>query len=697
MNYKYDAFISYRQVFPDSIIADKLHKLLEKYKVPKSLVKQGYPTKLQKVFKDVDELAMTSDLSRVIKNALKVSKFLIVICSTRTKESLWVNEEIKTFIELGQEDRILIVVLEGKNFEEVIPDILTKDKTPLVADIRAKSVKSSLKKLKSKKLKLIAPMIGCDYDDLVQRQAKSDRQFMIAFTSVFMIIAIIFVMLSISLIFTNKSLKETNKKLNQEILNTSAIYAQFLLTSQNDYTKWSKATSKLIDIISENNISRAIKANNILAKYISLKGYQAGKKIDVLPFLEEPKYFLKTLFFRNAKFTFGYIEDRYQTLFLLDDIAFPAKLFLFLSSDIKLPKIYQRVRSVLKSDLKRYGYFLAAMNEASKKDYKKAVELLDKAAKEGFYHSLTGSLSPFNLDSNYYFLTALDDKFFADLVDEKHRLMTKKEKYNLIKNINIFYLLSIYYALTPQKYLKVSYISDDYVVLWQRVQNLNYGRINYSNFVDYFSKKMAHTDNQEIQKLIFKLKHPKLSKAEKEEIKKYKKEQEELKDKFKTEIMNALKNSKVKMDYKKELSQKILDDKYSTTNNFLKFAYNKTKDLRDIDNMLSHLSKQSIMQIKKVFNIPKEIKNIKDIRIFISMQIRPYSFDLAMYNRFVNNKTVFNSLNELYKKEPNNDSIRFALYHYWLLKGDKKRADTYLNENLKNEFFKKIERAFIIK
>lgn len=32
MDYKYDAFISYRQIEPDITIANKLHKLLEKYK-----------------------------------------------------------------------------------------------------------------------------------------------------------------------------------------------------------------------------------------------------------------------------------------------------------------------------------------------------------------------------------------------------------------------------------------------------------------------------------------------------------------------------------------------------------------------------------------------------------------------------------------------------------------------------------------
>ena len=37
--YKYDAFISYRHLKPDSFVAENVHKLLENYKIPKKLQK----------------------------------------------------------------------------------------------------------------------------------------------------------------------------------------------------------------------------------------------------------------------------------------------------------------------------------------------------------------------------------------------------------------------------------------------------------------------------------------------------------------------------------------------------------------------------------------------------------------------------------------------------------------------------------
>ena len=50
-SYKYDAFISYRQLQPDMKVANKLHRALERYTIPKGLVKKGFPKKLSKVYK----------------------------------------------------------------------------------------------------------------------------------------------------------------------------------------------------------------------------------------------------------------------------------------------------------------------------------------------------------------------------------------------------------------------------------------------------------------------------------------------------------------------------------------------------------------------------------------------------------------------------------------------------------------------
>lgn len=71
INYKYDAFISYRHVSPDKEIAEKLQKKLENYTPPKALrsdKKQGR----WHIFRDETELPTSSDLSNDIKSNMRM-------------------------------------------------------------------------------------------------------------------------------------------------------------------------------------------------------------------------------------------------------------------------------------------------------------------------------------------------------------------------------------------------------------------------------------------------------------------------------------------------------------------------------------------------------------------------------------------------------------------------------------------------
>src|SRR5262245_367984 len=81
---QYRAFISYSH--KDKEVAAWLHKVLEGYRVPQRLVgasgKHGVIQKrLGKVFRDREDLAVSSDLSGKINEALQKSHRLIVICS----------------------------------------------------------------------------------------------------------------------------------------------------------------------------------------------------------------------------------------------------------------------------------------------------------------------------------------------------------------------------------------------------------------------------------------------------------------------------------------------------------------------------------------------------------------------------------------------------------------------------------------
>lgn len=196
MEYKYDAFISYRHCDLDKFVAENLHKILETYELPKN-IKEKLNIKgrtIKRVFRDQEELPLSSNLEDPIIEALKDSKYLIVICSPRLKDSLWCKKEIETFKKLRGRKNIFCVLIEGEpkdSFpEEVLYDEeIVKGKKvkklvePLAADVRGENKKEVLSKIKDEKLRLIAPMYNLDYDDLRQRH-KLRRQKQILMTSV---------------------------------------------------------------------------------------------------------------------------------------------------------------------------------------------------------------------------------------------------------------------------------------------------------------------------------------------------------------------------------------------------------------------------------------------------------------------------------------------------------------------------------
>ncbi|MCR5250182.1 MAG: TIR domain-containing protein [Lachnospiraceae bacterium] len=170
---KYNAFISYRHTELDMEIAKKLHKGLETFRIPQ-LVRERYgKRKIDRVFRDQEELPIGSDLDNNILAALSDSEFLIVICSPRTPQSEWVIKEIESFISLRDRDHILAILIEGEPEESFPPQLLTDGKgnqvEPLAADIRGKNAAERNRKFKTELMRLAAPLIGCTYDELRQR------------------------------------------------------------------------------------------------------------------------------------------------------------------------------------------------------------------------------------------------------------------------------------------------------------------------------------------------------------------------------------------------------------------------------------------------------------------------------------------------------------------------------------------------
>ena len=205
--YKYDAFISYRHNDLDKFVAENLHRLLETYELPKNIKeKLGITGRtINRVFRDQEELPLSSNLEDPIIDALENSKYLIVICSPRLKDSLWCKKEIETFKKLRGRKNIFCVLIEGEpsdSFPEAVlyDEEIVKGKKvkklvePLAADVRGENKSEVLKKLKEEKLRLIAPMYNLDYDDLRQRHKLRKQKQML---NIFMAVSIFFILFAV--------------------------------------------------------------------------------------------------------------------------------------------------------------------------------------------------------------------------------------------------------------------------------------------------------------------------------------------------------------------------------------------------------------------------------------------------------------------------------------------------------------------
>lgn len=182
MEFHYNAFISYRHAELDSKVAEDVQKQLERYHIPGAVQKETGIRRINRIFRDKSELPLTSDLNEDILNALRDADYLILICSPRTKESLWVRKEVETFLETHGNERVLTVLAEGEP-GDVIPSVLLQKTIETVApDGQTASAVIQLEPLscdyrigfrrarQTEIPRLAAALIGCRYDELIRRQ-----------------------------------------------------------------------------------------------------------------------------------------------------------------------------------------------------------------------------------------------------------------------------------------------------------------------------------------------------------------------------------------------------------------------------------------------------------------------------------------------------------------------------------------------
>lgn len=180
--FKYFAFISYST--HDTKWGKRIHKKLESYSMPATLCsKHGWKRKpLNPIFfapYDIQPGGLTEEL----KNRLRQSKNLIVICSPNSAQSYYVGLEIEFFHQLGRTKNIHFFIIDGepnsgdesaecfnpKVKQLGIPEILG-------ANIHEKVYRWPWLNRERAYVQIVTKLLGVEFDSIWQRHRRMLRQ-----------------------------------------------------------------------------------------------------------------------------------------------------------------------------------------------------------------------------------------------------------------------------------------------------------------------------------------------------------------------------------------------------------------------------------------------------------------------------------------------------------------------------------------
>lgn len=180
MSFQYDVFFSYRHKPLDAELTQKVFNLVESYRLPRALRAQGYEN-VRRAFRDTEELPVSRILTDTIDQALRSTKCLIVVCSTDTPSSEWIDREVATFIELGRAEHIYPLLITGDPERSFPPSLkLVPDIEERIMDVRTPGspVKKMMEKADTEVLRVIADVVGCTEAELArEHKLRRNRRF----------------------------------------------------------------------------------------------------------------------------------------------------------------------------------------------------------------------------------------------------------------------------------------------------------------------------------------------------------------------------------------------------------------------------------------------------------------------------------------------------------------------------------------
>lgn len=215
--FHYDAFLSYSH--RDLQWGKWLQNHLESWHIPAEVRKEtAFSHSNLKIFRDQTDLAGV-ELRDTIRQELRASESLIVLCSPNSAASPWVAEEIAYFKTLGREDRIIPFIISGEpETDKAELECYSKelrnipDKHFLGANVQELGRNKAF-------LRLVSILLNVRFDRLVDRDRRSRiRRRLILGTSAALIASV-----AGGLLWQNRQLSEQNQYLSYEMYGSALV------------------------------------------------------------------------------------------------------------------------------------------------------------------------------------------------------------------------------------------------------------------------------------------------------------------------------------------------------------------------------------------------------------------------------------------------------------------------------------------
>ena len=326
--YTYDAFISYSHNEKDAFAAEQLHKTLEHYHIPKRIQQSSGKKKIERVFRDQEEMPISFNLASNIQEALDQSEFLILMCSPNSIKSEWVQREVETFLKSHSKEQVLTVLLEGEP-EKVFPEVLcyeerkveSEDGTeqtvkvriePMAADIRGKDKSEIKKKIEQESLRILAKMLGCTYDTLRQRHREYALHRMMAVLGGVAGVAVVFT------IYAFHQSAKINERY-QESRRNQARYLSQISTDLLDGGDRENALLTALAVVPEDSDSdEPVAEEQMYALNEALHSYEHDEHLNYKPLY---KYEMSGNTYSSQSQSSGMLSEDGQTYFCVDQLG----------------------------------------------------------------------------------------------------------------------------------------------------------------------------------------------------------------------------------------------------------------------------------------------------------------------------------------------------------------------------------------